>query len=85
MRGFVTASLIVMIIFQIPFLWNFIASMFTGEKAEKNPWRSNTLEWSADSPPPHGNWPELPERHRPPYEYSVPDRKEDFWPQHQPN
>ena len=85
MRGFVTASLIVMIIFQIPFLWNFIASMFTGEKAEKNPWRSNTLEWSADSPPPHGNWSELPECHRPPYEYSVPDRKEDFWPQHQPN
>ena len=31
-----------------------------GQKAEKNPWQANTLEWTAESPPPHGNWPELP-------------------------
>ena len=29
-----------------------------GEKAAgKNPWKANTLEWTTESPPPHGNWP----------------------------
>ena len=54
-------------------------------KAEKNPWRSNTLEWTTESPPPHGNWPSdaLPTVYRSPYEYSHPDRKEDYWPQNE--
>ena len=34
-------------LFQLVFLWNFIHSMFYGKKAEQNPWRSNTLEWTA--------------------------------------
>ncbi len=85
LRVLATVSLLVMLAFQFVFLYNFIKSMFTGPKAEKNPWKSNTLEWSADSPPPHGNWPELPTVYRGPYEYSHPDRKEDYWPQNQPN
>jgi len=56
--------------------------MFKGPKAEKNPWKANTLEWQADSPPPHGNWgPELPVVYRGPYEYSVPSADEDYIPQ----
>ena len=83
MRIFATVSLVVMLAFQIPFLINFVASMFVGRKAEKNPWNSNTLEWTADSPPPHGNWAVMPECYRGPYEYSVPGREKDYWPQNE--
>jgi cytochrome c oxidase subunit I len=86
LRIFATYSLIVMLAVQPVFIVNFIWSMFRGPKADKNPWKSNTLEWTTESPPPHGNWPpdQLPTCHRPPYEYSHPDRKEDYWPQNQP-
>ena len=60
------------------------ASLFYGRKAEKNPYDANTLEWTTDSPPPHGNWPELPECYRGPYEYSHPESKVDFWQQNEP-
>ncbi len=67
---------------QIPFLINFFASMKVGKKAEANPWRSTTLEWSAPSPPPHGNWgPLLPAVYRGPYEYSAPGATADWLPQ----
>ena len=49
-----------------------------------NPWRATTLEWTVPSPPPHGNFAELPTVYRGPYEYSVPGHEEDFWPQHLP-
>ena len=83
LRVFATMSLVTMLAFQIPFLVNFVVSMFKGPKADKNPWKANTLEWTADSPPPHGNWATLPEVHRGPYEYSVPGREQDFWPQNE--
>jgi cytochrome c oxidase subunit 1 len=67
------------------FFANFFVSMWRGPKAGKNPWRANTLEWTTESPPPHGNWAELPECYRGPYEYAHPDRDEDFWPQNQPS
>jgi cytochrome c oxidase subunit 1 len=79
-----TISLIVMLAFQFVFLFNFINSLIRGRKAEKNPWRSNTLEWTAESPPPHGNWAEMPTVYRGPYEYSVPGRSSDYWPQNEP-
>jgi cytochrome c oxidase subunit 1 len=82
---FATTALLVMLSFQVIFLYNFINSLFRGPKAPKNPWNSNTLEWTADSPPPHGNWPVLPTVYRGPYEYSTPGRDQDFWPQNQPN
>ena len=86
LRILATVSLVVMLLAQVIFLYNFFVSMFRGPKAEKNPWRANTLEWTTESPPPHGNWPanELPNVYRGPYEYSHPDRKEDFWPQNVP-
>lgn len=84
MREFATISLVVMLLFQIPFLYNFFASIFAGKKAGRNPWKANTLEWQCDSPPPHGNFPEgLPNCYRGPYEYSVPGRDSDFWPQNE--
>ena len=85
MRELATISLVIMLLFQIPFLWNFFASMWTGKDAGKNPWRSSTLEWTTESPPGHGNWKEVPTVYRGPYEYSVPGRSEDFWPQSDPN
>jgi cytochrome c oxidase subunit 1 len=83
LRVLATTALVVMLLFQLVFFYNVIVSVFRGEKAGKNPWKSNTLEWSTESPPPHGNWAELPTVYRPPYEYSVPDREEDYWPQHE--
>lgn len=84
MRVFATMSLIVMLVFQIPFLVNFIVSIKRGEKVGNNPWKANTLEWVAPSPPPHGNFgPNLPEVYRGPYEYSVEGREKDYWPQNE--
>jgi cytochrome c oxidase subunit 1 len=83
-RVVATAALIVMLGFQVVFFYNFITSLIRGERAEKNPWKANTLEWTAESPPPHGNWPKLPTVYRGPYEYSVPDRESDYWPQNEP-
>jgi len=47
----------------------------------RNPWHSNTLEWTAPSPPPHGNFEEIPVVYRGPYEYGHPDSPEDYLPQ----
>jgi cytochrome c oxidase subunit 1 len=86
MRVFATVSLLVMLIFQLVFFYNCFISWRKKEKdAGKNPWKANTLEWTTESPPPHGNWPELPTVYRGPYEYSVPDREEDYYPQNVPN
>ena len=83
LRIFATLSLVVMLLAQIPFLYNFFTSMVKGKVASKNPWNANTLEWVAESPPPHGNFKEYPNVYRPPYEYSVPGRRLDFWPQNE--
>jgi cytochrome c oxidase subunit 1 len=69
---------------QILFFVNFLWSMRAGQRASKNPWHANTLEWEAPSPPPHGNFPgALPTVYRGPYEYSSPLVAEDFLPQAQ--
>ena len=83
-RQFATTALVVMLLFQIPFLANLFISLRGGAKAGRNPWKSNTLEWACDSPPPHGNFEKLPEVYRGPYEYSVPGREQDYWPQDEP-
>jgi len=85
LRTFATVSLIVMIVFQIPFFVNFFMSLKRGKKAGNNPWNANTLEWVAPSPPPHGNFAEMPTVYRGPYEYSVPGRDKDYWPQNEPS
>ncbi len=86
LRVFATVSMLVMLAFQLVFFYNCFISWRKKEKdAGKNPWKANTLEWTAESPPPHGNWPELPTVYRGPYEYSVPGREEDYYPQNVPS
>lgn len=84
LRQLSTISLVVMLAFQFVFFVNFIRSLRKGKKAEANPWKANTLEWVAPSPPPHGNFAVFPEVYRGPYEYATPGRKEDYWPQNEP-
>ena len=79
---FISISAFVLGAAQFLLLANIIWSYFRGEKATENPWHANTLEWSAPSPPPHGNWPgALPVVYRGPYEYSSPESAEDYLPQ----
>lgn len=67
---------------QLFFIVNFFWSIFKGKKVESdNPWKATTLEWSAPTPPPHGNFATPPEVYRDPYEYSVPGESEDYTPQ----
>ena len=67
---------------QIPFVINIIMSLFSGDKASRNPWDSTTIEWSAPSPPVgHGNFDTPVHVYHSAYEYSVPDSKRDFTPQ----
>ena len=67
---------------QLVFLFNFFYSIFKGQKSPQNPWKSNTLEWTAPMEHIHGNWPgELPTVHRWPYDYSKPGAEDDFIPQ----
>src|SRR5881296_3482444 len=71
-------------LFQIPFIINFFSSLKWGAATDKNPWEATTLEWSAPSPPGHGNFLVEPIAYRGPYEYSVPGSARDFTPQFEP-
>ena len=67
---------------QIPFIINLAMSIFAGEKVNRNPWNSTTVEWAAPSPPlGHGNFDKPVNVYHSAYEYSVPDSKNDFTPQ----
>jgi cytochrome c oxidase subunit I len=78
----ITTFAIIGAAFQLAFMWNFFYSIFYGKKSVQNPWRSNTLEWTAPVEHMHGNWPgELPTVYRWPYDYSKPGHDEDFVPQ----
>ncbi len=78
---FITVSAFLLGLSQLPFIVNFIGSLIAKKKAERNPWLANTLEWSAASPPPHGNYDTPPVVYRGAYEYSSPEVKEDWLPQ----
>ncbi len=78
---FITMSAFCLGAAQLIFLFNFVWSLFAGKKAERNPWQANTLEWTAPSPPPHGNFETVPTVYRGPYEYSSPLVQEDWLPQ----
>jgi len=76
---FITYCALILGLSQVIFFINFFWSAFKGRKAEGNPWNAAGLEWTTPSPPGHGNWPgEIPEVHRWPYDYSVPDAPQDF-------
>jgi len=83
-RAFITVAAILLVLAQGIFLFNFLWSLFRGEKVgECNPWRATTLEWSVPSPPPAGDFgPTGPVVYRGAYEFGVPGVAEDFVPQH---
>ncbi|MDA1161961.1 MAG: cbb3-type cytochrome c oxidase subunit I [Planctomycetota bacterium] len=72
MNQFITICAVIMGVAQFLLIGNFIVSIFTGKKAGRNPWNANGLEWTAPSPPGHGNFDILPVVYRGPYEYSSP-------------
>ncbi len=80
-----TISAICLILSQLVFVLNLFKTLSSGKKAAKNPWNAATLEWVTDTPPIHGNFETFPEVYRGPYEYSVPDAKDDFIPQNVAN
>jgi len=76
---FITLSAFVLGSSQLIFFVNFFWSAFKGKPAGENPWQANGLEWTTQSPPPHGNWAgAIPEVHRWPYDYSVPGAPQDY-------
>jgi len=81
---FISESAWLMGLAQIPFIINFCFSWKYGRKVSDNPWEATTLEWSAPSPPPHGNFTKPVVAYRGPYEYSVPGHPTDFTPQSEP-
>ena len=86
LNKFITIAVLIVGAAQLLFLYNLFASARLGKKAEKNPWKANSLEWQTPQmPPEHGNWgKELPKVYRWPYDFSVPGAKEDYIPQNQP-
>jgi len=78
LNAFMTWCAIGMVASQIIFAINFFWSMFFGPIAGRNPWRANGLEWTAPSPPGHGNFDFQPVVYRGPYEYSVPGADKDY-------
>ena len=65
---------------QLIFLANFFFSIAKGKKAPQNPWKGNTLEWTAPVEHMHGNWPgEIPAVHRWAYDYSKTDESGELW------
>jgi cytochrome c oxidase subunit 1 len=81
---FMTWCAILMVATQIIFIVNFFYSIFFGPKVGRNPWHANSLEWSAPSPPGHGNFDFQPIVYRGPYEYGSPEVDTDYYPQIQP-
>src|SRR5262245_8026670 len=81
LNQFMTICALALGLSQLIFLANFFLSLFWGKVADRNPWHSNTLEWTAPSPPPHGNFEEIPVVRRGPYEYGHPDAEHDYLPQ----
>ncbi len=83
-NAFITIAAIVVFAAQFIFLVNFFYSIWHGKKVKvKNPWQSNSIEWTTPIQPGHGNWPgKLPVVSRWPYDYSKdPNSDVDFLPQ----
>ena len=84
MNRFISTVAMIVFAVQLLFVFNFFYSIWKGRKVTtKNPWGSNTLEWTTPIRPGHGNWPgEIPEVHRWPYDYGKDGR--DFISQTEP-
>jgi cytochrome c oxidase subunit 1 len=82
---FMSYSAWTLMAFQLVFIVNFFWSIKGGKPVGNNPWSATTLDWTATTSPPlaHGNFETTPEVFRGPYEYSVPGRSTDYFPQNQ--
>jgi cytochrome c oxidase subunit 1 len=67
---FITISAFVLGAAQLIFAWNLIHSIFKGKRAEANPWKATTLEWTIPSPAPTHNYDQIPKVYRYPYDFS---------------
>lgn len=86
MNEFITIAALLGGAAQLIFLINFFYSALKGKRSPQNPWRSNTLEWTAPVEHLHGNWPgEIPHVYRWAYDYSKPGHDDDFIPQNVPD
>jgi cytochrome c oxidase subunit I len=81
LNTFISISAFILGLAQLIFLANVVYSLIWGPRAGRNPWHCNSLEWSAPSPPPHGNFETVPIVYRGPYEYASPESAEDYLPQ----
>ncbi|MBI5648650.1 MAG: cbb3-type cytochrome c oxidase subunit I [Ignavibacteriae bacterium] len=81
MNEFITVNAIILGFAQFILVAALIHSLVKGRAARRNPWRANTLEWEAPSPPPHGNFDKPLRVYRGPYEYSSPESVQDYLPQ----
>jgi cytochrome c oxidase subunit 1 len=79
---FVSCAAFVLASAQLIFIFNFFWSLIRGVPAHANPWKANTLEWTAPAPIPHGNWDgPVPTVYRWPYDYALSEPGEDYVPQ----
>ncbi len=82
MNEFITICAIILGFAQLILVVNMLMSFKLGKKASRNPWRANSLEWAAPSPPVgHGNFDKPLRSYRGPYEFSLPGKKRDYLPQ----
>jgi cytochrome c oxidase subunit I len=85
---FISSAAWLLLVAQLPFIFNFFYSIFKGKRVSANPWHATTLEWAAATSPPlgHGNFAVAPVVYRGPYEYSVPGYEaDDYLPQNVPD
>ncbi len=86
LRTFITVAAILTVVAQALFLFNFIWTLWRGQKSEdRNPWNATTLEWSVVSPTPLGNFgAHDPVVYRGAYEFSAQGSPVDFAAQNVP-
>jgi len=85
LNEFMTISAWLLGVAQLFFIVNMIISLRSKKTGESNPWGATTIDWTDTTSPPlgHGNFEKVPTVYRGPYEYSVPNHKNDFLPQSQ--
>ena len=85
LNAFVTVVALIVGVAQVVFFINLFWSLRNGKQAGPNPWKACSLEWrTAQVPPGHGNFDDLPVVYRWAYDYGVPGVDEDFIPQDLP-
>ncbi|MCH2326851.1 MAG: cbb3-type cytochrome c oxidase subunit I [Rhodospirillales bacterium] len=85
LNAFVTVVALTVGVAQVVFFINLFWSLKNGKQAGRNPWKACSLEWqTAQVPPGHGNFDDLPVVYRWAYDYGVPGVDEDFIPQDLP-